>query len=110
MQNKFMCHDKIYFFRSRKKEKKPTKKVTETHKRTKITQQPTDSDVSVIRRRLHDTVKSFPKGFDQKCQRCFCSQGHQNDWIGCNRCWRWYHCYCINNYDFDAQFYCDLCK
>ena len=107
----YICHTISYFLTSGRgsRKRKPSKKAAETFKKPKTTHQEANGNVSVIRKRIHDIVKCYPKGSDHKCQKCFSAQGDLNDWIGCDQCWRWYHCHCINNYSFDAPFYCNLC-
>ena len=61
------------------------------------------------KKELLDILTPFHKGCDTACQQCQGKNGEPEEWIGCDKCWRWYHCECINNYNFDAPFYCSLC-
>lgn len=67
-------------------------------------------DVSGIRRKLHTILKCHPTKDLQGCQICFKSEWDDDSWIGCDCCWRWYHCSCINNYNFNDYFCCEACS
>ena len=67
-------------------------------------------DVSGVRRKLHDILKCHPTKDLLQCQICFKAEGDDDDWIGCDSCWRWYHCSCINNYNFNDYFSCGRCS
>jgi len=96
-----------------KRKQKYTKAFIEMQKqqkKMKTANHPTNVRISNARRRLHDILKSCPKGFNQKCQVCLQAEEDESNWIGCDQCWRWYHCCCVNNYNFNASFYCHLCS
>ena len=50
---------------------------------------------------------------DSDCQRSLCNHPKARQWIGCDRCQRWYHCLCAqipHKKARDLQFTCSTCS